>query len=186
VKRLIFAGAIVLAAVVSGATIAGAHTSHPVTDFAAALTAKQEVQTPAVVSAATGRARFELSADGTKLHFALSARGLGRITMAHIHLGATGTNGPVVAFLFPEAMDGVNGDGFEVAGTITAADLMGPLAGQTTLANLAQALRSGGAYTNVHTIAHPAGEIRGQIHPAADSDRQTKSVVAAGLEGSHR
>ena len=90
--------------------------------------------------------------------------------MAHIRLGAMGANGPAVVFLFPEAMNGVNGDGFEVAGTITAVDLVGPLAGQMTLASLVQALRSGGAYTNVHTIAHPAGEIRGQIHAAGDTD----------------
>ena len=46
--------------------------------------------------------------------------------MAHIRLGAMGANGPAVVFLFPEAMNGVNGDGFEVAGTITAVDLVGP------------------------------------------------------------
>jgi hypothetical protein len=81
---------------------------------------------PPVTSHATGGASFELSADGAKLHFRLSAQGLGRITMAHIHLGATPVNGPVVAFLFPMTMNGVNGEGFEVVGTLTPTDVVGP------------------------------------------------------------
>jgi hypothetical protein len=92
--------------------------------------------------------------------------------MAHIHLGAKGVAGPVVAFLFPMTMNGVNGEGFEVAGTITPVDLVGPLAGQTSLANLVQALRSGGAYANVHTPVHPGGEIRGQIRAGGDNDKR--------------
>ena len=35
-------------------------------------------------------------------------------------------------------------------------------------AELVRALRAGAAYANVHTTAHPGGEIRGQV---ADDDR---------------
>jgi len=33
----------------------------------------------------------------------------------------------------------------------------------TSIADLAQAVRAGKIYANVHTVAHPAGEIRGQL-----------------------
>jgi hypothetical protein len=32
-----------------------------------------------------------------------------------------------------------------------------------TLVELAQSIKDGKTYANVHTVAHPAGEIRGQI-----------------------
>jgi hypothetical protein len=160
-KKLLLCCAVVLAVLVPGVSIASARTTHPKARFSASLNAAQEVQTPAVVSPARGVAVFRL--DGSKLHFHLSARGLGRITMAHIHLGAKGANGDPVVFLFPHVTNGVDGDGFEVGGSVTAADLIGPLAGQKTLANLVKAMSARGAYVNIHTLAHPGGEIRGQI-----------------------
>jgi hypothetical protein len=54
-------------------------------------------------------------------------------------------------------------DGVLARGTITEADLVGPLAGQP-LSALVEAIRSGNAYVNVHTVDHPAGEIRGQLN----------------------
>jgi hypothetical protein len=87
----------------------------------------------------------------------------------HIHLGAAGTNGPVVAFLFNfaplNASAGVTQNGIVAEGTLTAASLVGPMAGQP-LHVLLEALRTGGAYVNVHTVSFPAGGVRGQIKPA--------------------
>jgi len=48
-------------------------------------------------------------------------------------------------------------------GTITASDLVGPLAGQP-LSALIEAMRAGNTYVNVHTVQFPAGEIAGQIY----------------------
>ena len=84
------------------------------------------------------------------------------VTQAHIHVGAEDGNGPVVAFLFGFVAEGVTTNGVLATGTITSDDLVGPLAGMS-LADLVAALDSGGAYVNVHTLANPGGEIRGQI-----------------------
>ena len=83
------------------------------------------------------------------------------VTVAHLHLGVVGMAGPPVAFLFEGTPSGtVNGVLSE--GTITADDLIGPLAGEP-LSTLVDALEDGDIYANVHTTAHPPGEIRGQL-----------------------
>jgi hypothetical protein len=53
-------------------------------------------------------------------------------------------------------------DGLLAEGTITAADLVGPLAGMS-IDDLLAEMRAGNAYVNVHSEANPGGEIRGQI-----------------------
>lgn len=59
-------------------------------------------------------------------------------------------NGPIVAFLAgPFAPGGGRHDGILGEGTITAANLTGPLAGMP-LAVLVAAMRVGGTYANVH------------------------------------
>ena len=47
-------------------------------------------------------------------------------------------------------------------GTITEKDLAGDLQGKT-MNDLVQMIKSGDAYVNVHTDAHPDGKIRGQL-----------------------
>jgi hypothetical protein len=115
---------------------------------------------------AQGQVIFRLSADGTQLTYRVIVAEIENATMSHIHLGAPGIAGPAVLWLYPSTQqpqliagrsDGVLGEG-----VATAADLVGPLAGQP-LSALVDALRSGGAYANVHTSQFPAGEIRGQI-----------------------
>lgn len=88
------------------------------------------------------------------------------VTMAHIHLAPAGVNGPVVVWLYPDAppaqlLPGPS-SGVLAVGTITEADLVGPLAG-ASLADLLDAMRAGNTYVNVHTEQYPGGEVRGQI-----------------------
>ena len=120
----------------------------------------------AVDTLAQGQAILQLSADGTGLSYKLIAANIESITQAHIHLATAGTNGPIVAWLYPPAPPSMlipdRFDGVLADGTITAASLVGPLAGQP-LSALIDAMRTGGAYVNVHTLQNPAGEIRGQI-----------------------
>jgi hypothetical protein len=81
---------------------------------------------------------------------------------AHIHVGGEDENGPVVAFLFGPVAPGGRSAGTLARGEITAADLVGPLAGQPLSALVAE-IESGDAYVNVHTAEYPMGEIRAQI-----------------------
>jgi CHRD domain len=133
-----------------------------------------DTEVPANASLATGQAVFKLSEDGTSLDYKLIVANLENPVAAHIHVGPPGVNGPVVAFLFgPAAPGGGTANGVIAEGTITAANLVGPLAGAPFSA-LIEALNSGTAYVNVHTNDGvppagtgpgdlPGGEIRGNF-----------------------
>ncbi|MCA9830276.1 MAG: CHRD domain-containing protein [Dehalococcoidia bacterium] len=113
-------------------------------------------EVPPVTTAATGSFQWKL--DGQTLSYVLRANETS-LTMAHIHLGDKGANGPVVAFLFGPNAAGVTS--IDNAGTISTAQLVGPLAGD--MAGFIAALSKGGLYVNVHSAEHPAGVLRGQI-----------------------
>jgi hypothetical protein len=145
--------------------------------FIAHLSGIEEV--PPVDTAAVGQAIFQLSADGTELRYRLIASNIENVVASHIHVGAAGVNGPVVVFLYgPAAPGGGRSDGVLATGTITSADLGGPLA-SGSLATLISAMVDGITYVNVHTNdgvaptntgpgAFPGGEIRGQIRLAGN------------------
>jgi hypothetical protein len=123
-------------------------------------------EVPAVATVSTGQAIFHLSADGSSLHYKLIVANLEDTLQAHIHLAPIGTNGSVVAFLYPEAPPPIlipgGFSGVLAEGDITAADLRGPLAG-LTIQDLVAEMVAGNTYVNVHTVENPGGEIRGQI-----------------------
>jgi hypothetical protein len=141
-------------------------------NFRAHLTGDEEV--PANESLAQGQAIVEVNEDDTEISYRLIASNIENVVASHIHVGAAGVNGPVVAFLFGNVpAGGGRTDGVLATGTITAADLVGPLVGQP-LSVLIDEIESGNAYVNVHTndgIApantgpgdFPGGEIRGQL-----------------------
>ena len=134
------------------------------TNPTATLSGGEEV--PANSSRARGQAVFQLSADGSEISFRLIIANITNTTQSHIHLAPAGTNGSIVAWLRPSAPPAqlVPGrfDGVYVEGTITAASLVGPFAGQP-LSALLDAMRAGNTYVNVHTSAFQGGEVRGQI-----------------------
>jgi hypothetical protein len=167
-KRAVSVGlALLLLVAMSGATTAGENRS-----YVAVLSGGNEI--PANGSLARGVATFHLSSDGTSIDYRLIAANIENVVAAHIHLGGADVNGPVVAFLYgPAAPGGGRTDGVLAEGTITAANLVGPLAG-LPLSALVDAMDAGDTYTNVHTndgVAPtntgpgdiPGGEIRGQI-----------------------
>jgi len=109
-------------------------------DFAAKIDGAQE--TPPSGSAATGDGTFVVNPDRS-ITYSVFTSGLSA-TAAHIHAGPAGTAGGI---LFPLVGGPAN------------------FAGTTPPMTTAQyeMLQAKGMYVNVHTVAFPAGEIRGQI-----------------------
>jgi hypothetical protein len=124
-------------------------------------------QSPPIDTPGHGRATFVLSKSGESLNYRLNVADIDDVSMAHIHIAPAGKDGPVAVWLYPSHPPAVakNGEftGVLARGAITAADLRGPLEGKT-IADLVDDIKAGNAYVNVHTKAHPGGEIRGQIH----------------------
>lgn len=127
-------------------------------NFRAHLTGGEEV--PAVDSGGQGQAIFKV--DGDQIHFKLITANLDEITQAHIHCGAAGDNRPPAVFLFPFVAEGVSNNGVLSSGTFTADDFTG-LCDYEDIDDLIEAMATGNAYVNVHTVDFPGGEIRGQI-----------------------
>jgi hypothetical protein len=123
---------------------------------------KGREEVPAVSTRASGLAIFVLSNDYKTLYYLLHVNKIRETTAAHIHLGAKGANGPVVAFLFGPSLISGKFSGILSKGAITADDLVGPLEGMT-LRDLLEEIKDGNAYVNVHTTQNPMGEIRGQL-----------------------
>lgn len=143
-------------------------------DTSARLSGAQEVSPPApaggVITDTTGKCKVKFNKDLSEASFDLDVKkGVG-VTQAHFHCAPAGVNGPVVAFLFPLNASGVNVNGNLSSGTLTNADIL-PTSGTdacglplvNNLASLAAAMLDNRIYCNVHTLANPAGEVRGQI-----------------------
>ncbi|MBV9595658.1 MAG: CHRD domain-containing protein [Chloroflexi bacterium] len=138
--------------------------------FVAALSGYQE--TPTLNS--NGRGSFSATVDDqrSRITFRLTYSGLTTVTQAHIHLGARAIMGGIAAFLCGPATSAGNtkpacpASPATITGTIVPGDVVaivpqGLPAGD--FADLVRAVRAGATYANVHTMAFPAGEIRGQI-----------------------
>lgn len=150
------------------ATVASA-SSDASRNFIAPLSGGEEV--PPVDTNATGVAHFKLSKDGTELEYKLIVANIENVLQSHIHCGAAGVNGPVVAFLYPSGPPPVlipgRFNGVLAEGTITTVIPRAPSPecpeGVANFEELLERMRSGDAYVNVHTTQFPGGEIRGQI-----------------------
>ena len=108
----------------------------------ATLSGDQEV--PPVTTMATGTAQFKVK-DDMSLSGSVKTQDI-KATAAHIHAGAAGKNGPAVV---PLTMKGDS-------------EWVVPADTKLTAAQLTE-LKAGGMYVNVHSAAHPGGEIRAQL-----------------------
>ena len=117
---------------------------------------------------ATGSAKFVSSSDGNSMTYRIRVVNINGVTMAHIHSGSIGKNGPIVVTLFKSATPTGPMNGPLSQGTITSANLEGPLKGKT-ISDLVKLINDGKAYANVHTQQNPKGEIRGQISTSASA-----------------
>lgn len=144
-------------------TLGTAVLAAPPRNFTAPLSGDQEAVP--VDTNARGVAHFQLAADGSQISYRVNVANIHDVVAAHIHLGAS--NGPVVAWLYPN--DGPPGaliegrvSGRLATGTLTADNLVGPLA-DAELDALVDEIVAGNAFVNVHTVAHPGGEIAGAV-----------------------
>ena len=181
-----FAKPIAATATAAGGSPSSSQSSHK--EFSAKLTGSKEV--PPVDTDATGTVRLAANSRQDALDYQISLSNLnGVVTVAHIHRGSAGTNGPVVANLnvggaFASASAGGSGGSAATStsssGTITSADLKGLLAGKH-VSDLIRLIEDGKAYANVHTRQHPNGEIRGQLTSSSSS---SSSDIANGISAS--
>ena len=100
-------------------------------------------EVPPVTTSAAGSGEFTVGDDGS-ISGSVTTTGVNG-TMAHIHVGAAGTNGGVIVPLVKE------GDTYKTP------------AGAKLTPEQMKALKEGGLYVNVHSAAHPGGEVRAQL-----------------------
>ena len=138
-RRTLLAMTGVMAILVAmGASVASA------ADAKVTLSGSQEV--PPVTTSATGSGTITVAADQS-ISGSVKTTGI-KGTAAHIHVAASGANGPVIV---PLTKDGDNGW------------TVGP--GAKLQDAHYQAFKDGNLYINVHSEANKGGELRGQIKP---------------------
>jgi hypothetical protein len=120
-------------------------------------------EVPPVDTDTEGRIRIDFEPDFSSATLRLDLRNGRRITQAHFHCAEEGVNGPVVIFIA-----GFHDRGWDVHGrfldnvTITDQNIVNPACG-ATLRDIADAMRAGRIYANVHSVANPSGVVRGQM-----------------------
>ena len=117
---------------------------HAAMSDALKLAGDQEV--PPVKTSGSGTGAITVSADGS-ISGSVTTLGIAG-TMAHVHAGAAGANGPVIIPL-----------------TKTAEGVWSVPPGTKLSAEQLKAYQAGGLYVNVHTEANKGGEILAQLMP---------------------
>lgn len=128
----------------------------------ARLTPEAEVSVLPVTSAARGSATLRVNDSAIELIFKVDPLPATAITAAHLHVGAPGSNGPVIFTLF----NSTTGIPFanptrRTLDTITLQRR--PEVGISTIEDVMNAILSGNVYINIHTAGFPEGELRGQF-----------------------
>jgi hypothetical protein len=157
------------------------------TEFAATFSGFEEVgalnaETGAIFSPGKATLNLDLSRNARTIAFKLTYSGLSApVLQSHIHFGKRHVPGGVMVFFCTNLNNGPAGTQTcpqgtaTVTGTITGASVVGPATQAVPAGDfdaLVAALDSDTAYGNLHTMAFPAGEIRGQIRRDDEDDRR--------------
>jgi Cu/Zn superoxide dismutase len=147
IRRVTYAGAALVAAIVSASALAAsaAPTSRSATTakLKAFLTVNQAIPAP---KRAHGSGTFTATVTGRTLKFRLTYKGLtGAAAAAHIHAALAGKANPAPAV------------------TLCGPCKNGQTGKVTASAAVMKKILGGGTYVNIHTPKNAAGEIRGQI-----------------------
>jgi hypothetical protein len=130
----------------------------PGRNFRAHLSGDAEV--PPVATSAQGQAIFGFSKNFDELSYKVNVANINDVVASHIHCAPDGVNGPVGVTLFGGGPVSPNGSLAE--GTVDAPN-PGNACNWESLGDVVTAIENGYAYVNVHTLANPPGEIRGQV-----------------------
>jgi len=134
IKRAVLSSAMLAIGALGSAIVLGA-------EINVKLSGANEV--PPVTASGSGTGKIMVADDGS-VSGSVTTTGVAGMA-AHIHMGAAGTEGPVI---IPLSKDG---DTYKVpAGAKLNPDQM-------------KAFKAGELYVNVHTAAHKGGEVRGQL-----------------------
>ncbi|MFN2433874.1 MAG: CHRD domain-containing protein, partial [Nitrososphaeraceae archaeon] len=102
-----------------------------------------------------------------QIGYEVNVTDIDKVNAAHIHLGESGKNGPVVLTLFKggptEQTNGTLGEA-----NVTASNLEGPMK-EKGITDLVAAMKNGTTYVNVHSTDFPEGEMRGQLQANSTS-----------------
>jgi hypothetical protein len=137
--------------------------------FTAQLSGDQQV--PPIQTSASGMAWFKPMQDN--VGFEVNVTDIQGVTMAHIHSGKQGENGPPIVPLFKSDTPSGQMSGVLAKGNVTADTFQGPMAGKT-ISDLITAMQNGETYVNIHTQQNPDGEIRGQIMVSNSTTKMMK------------
>ena len=148
------------------------------TTYGASLTGSENVPPMSTDASGTFTATVDLATGAVS--YALNVPSISGAIVAHIHAGAPGENGAAVINLF--GAEGAGASSIDVSGTAGIADLIGPFAGDPL--GFVAALLAGDLYVNVHTVANPSGEIRGQLQPGAPTPPASGNAAIASARGS--
>ena len=143
--------------------------------FTAKLSGANEV--PSITSAASGMAAFDLNAAGTQMKYTLNVTNINHVIAAHIHMGSSTANGPIVVNLFIPSKATGKVDGTLAQSSINSTSLIGPLKGKQ-MTDLIKLINGGQAYVNVHTTQNPPGEVRGQMSSGSATSASTATAAS--------
>jgi len=151
-------------------------------------------EVPPISTGAKGEFRAKITQHGSAIEYEESYEGLeGTVTQSHIHFGPQGVSGGISVWLcqtaavtVPPSVAAITpfcpASPGTVKGTLTAANVIGPVGQGITardFAELLNAIRAGLTYANVHSSGADGvpgnfngGEIRGQIKVSRDHDER--------------
>lgn len=142
--RIFVAGILAAVALLAGCN-GGSHDVTPPNVVFKNVTLSGSQENPSVTTQAAGTGAFTFNLDTGAVTGSVSTFGLTGVA-AHIHVGASGVNGPVI---IPLTQGPANVWSAPAGATLTEAQITN--------------LRNGELYVNVHSAANPGGEIRAQI-----------------------
>lgn len=151
-RTLLRTHTLIVAVAVAGAlsAVGGCQQMSPMSSPAAGSMATQNItlsgnnEVPPVATTATGTAMITINPDKT-VKAAVTVNGM-TATASHIHMGAAGTNGPVIV---PFTKTGDNTFGAAPDAKLTDEQYA--------------AYKAGNLYVNVHSAKNAGGEVRGQL-----------------------